>query len=304
MINSSSNQYSKYFNPHYLTRIGKFSLKVKEIVEGYISGLHKSSRHGINVEYKDHRTYNPGDDLKYLDWRLLAKTDRLYIKQFEEESNLNLNLILDVSQSMNFKYSGKMTKLEYSKFIVGAMLYLSVFQNDSAGLSLISNKVMSHYNPSKKMININNLLNELEKLKAKGDNEFKKTLIYLSEKIKNRSLVVVVSDFLHPVKNIIDGLKYLKSKKNDIILFVVNDRVEREFSFKRNIKFIDMETDEDLTLNPVSIKEQYLENMNKHYKTLDNFAHRSQIDIHYFSTEDKFEDILFNYLLKRSKIVS
>ncbi len=303
MRNIKIEKYNKYLDPHYLAKIGSFSLKVKDVVEGFISGLHKSSRHGINVEFKDHRGYNPGDDLKYIDWRLFAKTDRYYIKRFEEESNLNLNVILDISQSMKFKYNGKLTKLEYSKYIVGSLLFLSVIQNDFAGMSLVSNKVLAHYSPSKKMININNMLNELEKVNAAGVSEFKKTFIYLSEKIKNKSLVVVISDFLSSVEQIIDGLKYLKSKKNDIILFVINDQIEQDFSFKQNIKFIDLEMNDFLTLNPVSIKEEYIKNMTSHYKTLENFAVRSDIDIHYFNTSDNFEDILYNYLLKRSKYV-
>lgn len=304
MQNIQTKKYSKYFEPRYLTKIKNFSLKVKEIVEGFISGLHKSSRHGINVEFKDHRTYNAGDDLKYIDWRLFAKTDRYYIKQFDEESNLNLNIVLDISSSMKFKYEGELTKLEYSKYITGALLYLSILQNDYAGLTLISDTVMKHYSPSKKLININEMLNELEKTEAAGTSEFKKTFIYLSEKTKKKSLVIIISDFLSHVDKIIDGIKYLKSKKNDIILFIINDQIEKDFSFKQNIKFIDLEIQDDsLTLNPVSIKEEYLKNMNQHYKTLENFAHRSNIDIHYFTTSSSFEDILYNYLLKRSKYV-
>ena len=304
MQNTQSKNYSKYFDPHYLKKIGNFSLKVKEIVEGFISGLHKSSRHGINVEFKDHRSYNPGDDLKYIDWRLFAKTDRYYIKQFDEESNLNLNIILDVSRSMQFKYDGKLTKLEYSKYIAGALLYLSVLQNDYAGLSIVANKVLEHFSPSKKLVNINNMLGKLENINANGSSEFKKTFIYLSEKMKNKSLVIIISDFLRPVKSIIDGIKYLKSKKNDIILFTVYDRAEKDFSFKQNIKFIDLEANDDfLTLNPVAIKEQYIKNRTMHYKILENFAHRSNIDVHHYNTSEGFEDVLYNYLLKRSKYV-
>jgi len=296
-------RYNKYFDPKYLAKIKGFSLRVKEIVEGFISGLHKSSRHGIDVEFKDHRGYNPGDDLKYIDWRLFAKTDRFYIKQFEEESNLNLIAVLDMSRSMKFKYEGKLTKMEYAKYITGSLLFLSVLQNDYAGLSLISNKVLEYYTPSKKMVNINNMLNKLEAIEPVGESEFKKTLIYLSEKIRNKSLVVVISDFLAPVDQIIDGLKYLKSKKNDIILFAINDRIEKEFSFKQNYKFIDLEKNNFVILNPVNIKEEYLKNRTIHYKTLENFAIRSNIDIHYFDTIDSFEDVLYNYLIKRSKYV-
>jgi hypothetical protein len=139
---------------------------------------------------------------------------------------------------------------------------------------------------------------------AAGSSEFKKTFIFLSEKIKNRSLVIIISDFLRPVNSIIDGIKYLKSKKNDIILFTVNDRAEMDFAFKQNTRFIDLEAETDsMTLNPVAIKEQYIKNRNTHYKTLENFAHRSDIDVHYYSTSDPFEDVLYNYLLKRSKYV-
>ncbi|MBU1076125.1 MAG: DUF58 domain-containing protein [Spirochaetes bacterium] len=296
-------RYNKYLDPRYLSKIRKFSLRVKEIVEGFISGLHKSSRFGINVEFRDHRAYNQGDDLKYIDWRLYAKTDRYYIKRFNEESNLNLNIFLDTSSSMKFKYSGTLSKMEYSKYITGSLLYLSVIQNDYAGLTLFSNRISKTFTPSKRLVYINNVLNELEKVKPAGISEFKKTFIYLSEKIKKKSLVIIISDFLHPVEKIIEGVKFVKSKKNDVILFVINDKVELDFAFKDNIKFIDMEMNDTLTLNPLSIKEEYLNSITAHYKTLENFAKRSDIDIHYFDTTVNFEEILYNYLLKRSKYV-
>ncbi len=296
-------KYNKYLDPHYLSKIKHFSLRVKGIVEGFISGLHKSSRYGINVEFRDHRVYNPGDDLKYIDWRLFAKTDRYYIKRFNEESNLNLNVLLDISRSMKFKYSGSLNKLEYSKYIAGSLLYLSVIENDFAGLTLFSSKINQYYNPSNRLVYINNLLNELENIKPSGNSEFKKTFIYLSEKIKKKSLVVIISDFLSPIEKIIEGIKYIKSKKNDIILFVINDQVELDFSFKSNTKFIDNETNDSISLNPVAIKEEYINNMKKHYQTLGNFANRSDIDINYFNTSTNFEDILYNYLLKISKFV-
>lgn len=296
-------KYNKYLDPHYLSKIKHFHLRVKEIVEGFISGQHKSSRFGINVEFRDHRVYNQGDDLKYIDWRLYAKTDRYYIKRFNEESNLNLNIFLDISQSMKFKYSTSLSKLEYSKYIAGSLLYLSVIFNDYAGLALFSNKICQYYSMSKKLVYINNVLNELEKIKSSGKSEFKKTLITLSEKIKKKSLVIIISDFLGNVNKIIDGVKHIKSKKNDVILFVINDQIELDFSFKNNTKFIDLELNDFLILNPVSIKEEYIKNITKHYQTLENFARRSNIDIHYFNTSVSYEDILYNYLLRRSKYV-
>ncbi len=296
-----NNQYNKYFDPHYLSKIKSFPLTIKELVEGFISGYHKSNKFGINIEFKDHREYNQGDELKHIDWRLFAKTDRFYIKRFDEETNLFVNVLFDMSKSMDFKYDGKITKFEYAKYIVGSLLYLSMIQNDFVGLHLFSDKIVQSYPPGKKIIYINEILHELESLTSKGESEFKKNLIYLSQKINKRSLVVIISDFFSPLEGIIDGIKYLKSKKNDIILFVINDKAEIDFTFKSNTKFIDLETNESLTLNANTIKEVYERSLKNHFSSLNHFAHKSNLDIHYFNTVEPFNEVLYHYLLKRSK---
>lgn len=300
-----TSNYSKYFDPHYLSKIKQFSLKIKEIVDSFISGFHKSNRFGINVEFKDHREYNPGDELKYIDWRLYAKTDRYYIKRFDEETKLYIQIIFDMSKSMDFKLKGKWTKFEYSKYIVGSLLYLSTIQHDYVGLSLINNKIMKTYPFENRLFYINELLNELGTLTAKNQSEFKKNLINLSGKIRHRSLIIIISDFLSDIENIIDGIKYLKSERHDIILFVINDEIESNFTFdsKMNIKFIDLETNDFLTVNSNYIKEQYLKVYKNHYEALSNFASKSNIDICYYNTSEAFDLVLYNYLLKRSKYV-
>ncbi|MDD5067220.1 MAG: DUF58 domain-containing protein, partial [bacterium] len=280
-------RYSKYFDPAYLSRIKTFSLQVKEIVEGLLSGRHKSNRFGINVEFKDHREYNPGDELRHVDWRLWAKTDRFYIKRFDEETNLYVNVILDISKSMDFKYSGKWTKLEYAKYIAGSLLYLGLLQNDYVGLNLFSDRIDKAYPPGNRLIRINEILNELEKQAGRAGSEFRKNLIYLSEKIRKRSLVVLISDFLGDLREITDGVQYLKSKKNDIILFAVNDPCEQDFPFKTNTRFIDMENNEELTVNAGSLQEQYKERMKSHYTGLTEFVHKSNIDICFFNRSEE-----------------
>lgn len=294
-------RYSRYFDPAVLSRLKNFPLSVREIVEGFVSGTHKSNRFGINVEFKDHREYNPGDELKRVDWRLFAKTDRFYIKRFDEETNLFANIVLDVSRSMDFKHAGTLTKLEYAKTVAGSLLYLSVLENDYAGLCLFSDRVVKTYDPGNRLITVNEILLDLEDVPARGPSEFRKNLIFLSEKISKRSLVVLISDFLGDITDITDGIKYLKSKKNDIILFVINDACELDFSFKANVKFVDLETKEELFLNAGALREAYRARIGAHYRALDEFVHRSGIDIHYFSTNRFFDEVLCHYLLKRSR---
>ncbi len=296
--------YSKYFDPHYLSKIKSFPLTIKELVEGFISGYHKSNKFGINIEFKDHRAYNAGDEIRHIDWRLYAKTDKFYIKRFDEETNLFVNVLFDISKSMAFKNQGPLSKFEYSQYLAGSLLYLSLLQNDFVGLNLFSHKIVKSYNPGNKLVYVNEILNELEAIPSQGQSEFKKNLIYLSEKINKRSLVIIISDFLSDINEIIDGIKYLKSKKNDIILFVVNDQCEIDFKFKSNTKFIDLEKNDFLIMNANAIREEYIRSFQNHYKALSQFAHKSNLDIDYFNTSQSFDEILYNYLLKRSKYLS
>ncbi len=294
---------SKYLIPEKIKKVEKFPIQVRSLVEGFITGLHKSPSHGFNVEFKEHKQYYPGDDIKYLDWRVFAKTDKYYIKRYEEESNLFVNLILDCSLSMNYKSEFSLkTKYEYSKFLTGAILYLATIQGDSAGVTLFSNNIIKSYTPHNNFSYINEILLTLEKLNAKGKSKFKENFIKIAGSIKHKSLIIIISDFLGNIEDIINGIKYLKGNKNEIILFVINDKKEKEFSFKGNIKFIDIENREEISINASSIRDDYLKIFNKHYSLLKNFAVKSGIDYFSFTTDLDYSELLYKYLIWRNSL--
>ncbi len=299
------NKFNKYVIPDKIKRLEKFPIQVKTIVEGFITGTHKSPNHGFSVEFKDHKQYYPGDDLKYIDWRVLAKTDKVYIKRFEEESNLYINIFLDVSKSMDFNFSAdRVNKLEYAKYLAGALLYLSVLQKDSAGISLFSKKNIKSYLPKNSFSYVNDVLNELASVKSKGESDFKLNFINLTKNIKKKSLIIIISDFIGDISDIVEGIKYIKSKKNDIILFSINDDAEKNFPFKGNVKFIDMENSDSININSTFFKEKYRENYLKHYKLLKSFALKSNIDFFQFYTDTDFDKLLYSYLIWRNSIIS
>jgi len=294
---------SKYILPHEIAKLKNLAIKAQTIVEGIITGLHKSPHHGFNVEFKEHRQYYPGDDIKYIDWRVFAKTDKFFIKRFEEETNLFIYLLLDISNSMGFRYEkSSISKLEYSKYLTASILYLALLQNDAPGVTLFSQEIIQHFEPRSSYAYINEIIKTLENIKSTGVSEFKKNFVKLAEKIKTRSMIIIISDFLGNMDNIIEGIKYLKGKKNDIILFVINDKFEYEFPYKDNIKFIDMETNKFIILNAYYINEDYRRNFDLHYSQLKSFAFKSRVDYYRFDTSTGFGETLYNYLIKRNKI--
>jgi uncharacterized protein (DUF58 family) len=298
----NSKRTSKYLLPQYISKLKNLEIKAKTIVEGLIAGLHKSPHHGFNVEFKEHRQYFPGDDIKFIDWRVYAKTDKFFIKRYEEETNLAIYTALDSSNSMSFQFNKNISKFEYAKYLTASILYLALIQNDLPGLTIFSDKIIKFFQPRNSYSYINDILKMLENIQTSGKSDFKSNLIKLAENIKRRSLVIIISDFLLPLDNITEALNYLKSKKNDIILFIINDQAEIDFPFNENIKFIDLETAQSLNLNSYYIKETYKELFQQHYKELKSFALKSKIDICNLTTNIDLGTGLYHYLIKREKI--
>ncbi len=295
---------SIYIDPHQIAKLKNLTIKAQTIVEGMITGLHKSPHHGINVEFKEHRQYFPGDDIKHIDWRVFAKTDKFFIKRFEEETNLFIYILLDISNSMDFKYNNEnISKIEYAKYLASSIMYLALLQNDTPGVVLFSNNIVNFFEPRNSFSYINNIIKNFEKLQPSGETSFKKNLIKVAQKIKKRSLILLISDFMGDINDIIEGIKYLKGKKNDVVLFSINDEAEREFPYKDNIKFIDMETEQSIILNAHYIKDEYKRNFDNHYYMIKKFALKSRIDYFPFYTATNFGESLYSYLIKRSQIV-
>jgi len=296
-----------------LKQFDNLELLAKQVVEGFITGLHKSPFHGFSVEFAEHRLYNTGESIKHIDWKLYGRTDKLFVKRYEEETNLRSQIILDVSSSMLFPYNEKFrqTKLMFSIFSVASLIYLLRKQRDAVGLTLFSDEIEFHSQTKMSSVHsrmlygkLNALLNEEQDLnKSSRPAEL---LHLISEKIHRRSLVLIFSDMFssEEPEKLFSALQHLKHNKHDVVLFHVTD-MEHEAEFKyhnRPYKFIDMETGEVIKLNPNEIREYYQSTAGNFYENLKLKCGQYKIDFVQADVKSDFKEILLPYLLKRSKL--
>ena len=254
--------------------LNSISMKAKLVVEGYIIGQHRSPYHGFSVEFSEHRSYEPGDEVKHIDWKLYGKTNRLYVKRYEEETNLRAHLILDTSKSMSYT-SNKVSKLDYGSYLLAALSYLMISQQDAAGVVLFDEKIRSFIPPKSTPSHLNTLLNILDAPKPGNDTKIESVLHQMAERINKRGLVIIISDLLDEPKNVFKGLKHFRHRKQEVILFHILDRNELEFEFENRTKFVDMESGEEITTDPWHIKNDY-KNLTGKYNDLLNKAEKNK----------------------------
>ena len=231
----------KYLRPEIVASINNISLRARLVVEGYLTGLHKSPYHGFSVEFAEHRAYGPGDELKHLDWKLYGKTDRYYIKQYEEETNLRSYILLDVSKSMTYA-SHKISKLDYGSYLASALTYLMLNQRDAVSLTLFDEKTRGYVPPHSTQSHLNLILDKLDNLEPGNDTKIAPTLHELAEKIKKRGLVILISDLLDEPDEVLAGLKHFRHKKHEVVVFHLIDPKEKDLDFSIRTRFYDIET--------------------------------------------------------------
>ena len=291
----------KYLQPEMVARLNNMSLRARLVVEGYIIGQHKSPFHGFSVEFAEHRTYGPGDEIRHVDWKLFGKTDRYYVKQYEEETNLRSYIILDTSRSMDYK-SGNVSKLEYGNYLAAALSYLMLNQQDGVGLVLFDNKIQKFLPARSKPSQINAILAHLDNLDPGKDTNVGIVLHEMAERIKKRGLVILISDLLDEPDTIISGLKHFRHNKQEIIVFHIMDRKEMKFDFNDRTRFKDMETGELITTEPWQIRKVYQKAVQK-YKDIFRLRCREQkIDYVPLFTDNNLDLALNEYLKKRKRL--
>jgi uncharacterized protein (DUF58 family) len=281
--------------------LNSISMKAKLVVEGYIIGQHRSPYHGFSVEFSEHRSYEPGDEIKHIDWKLYGKTNRLYVKRYEEETNLRAHLILDTSKSMSYT-SNKVSKLDYGSYLLAALSYLMISQQDAAGVVLFDEKIRSFIPPKSTPSHLNTLLNVLDTPKPGNDTKIESVLHQMAERINKRGLVIIISDLLDEPKNILKGLKHFRHKKQEVILFHILDRNELEFEFENRTKFVDMESGEEITTDPWHIKNDYknlILDIQKYYR---RNCRLNKIDYVPLYTDDSLDKGLSEYFNKRQRL--
>ena len=293
-----------------IKKFGNIELLAKQMVEGFITGLHKSPYHGFSVEFAEHRLYNTGESTRHVDWKIFAKTDRLYTKRYEEETNLRCQIVIDQSSSMYYpeKTFGKM---KFSVLAGAAITYLLHKQRDAVGLHTFTDKLeietpvrSSPSHIHKLFLTMNSLL---EKEKTEKRTNVAQILHQLAEKIHRRSLVVLFSDMFDTANSgdeVLSALQHLKHNKHEVLLFHVTDhKTEFEFDFEdRPYEFIDSETKERIRLNPAAIKKEFRKRMNSEYHELYLKCAKLKIDLIEADINDSFDEVLKAYLIKRQKM--
>jgi uncharacterized protein (DUF58 family) len=303
--------------PYSLDQIHDFDnleLVAQLVVEGFITGLHKSPYHGFSVEFAEHRIYNPGESTRNVDWKLFGRTDRLYVKKFEEETNLRACLVLDTSSSMLFPYrdNRKISKLTFSAVCAAALINLLKTQRDAAGLALFSSEIHVQTGSRLTTTHLRWLFNELQKLVDPEFQPLNKTtsasdaLHQIAESIHRRSLVIIFSDLLSDEDpgEVFSALQHLRHNKHDVILFHVTDReLEQDFAFRnRPYKFIDLESGSELKLNPNEIRSSYIKSMGERIAELKLRCGQFNIDLVEADINEPFRNVLQSFLVKRSKL--
>lgn len=292
----------KLLSPDFIAKLGNIELKAKTVVEGFIVGLHKSPYHGFSVEFSEYRPYIVGDPIKEIDWRAYGRTDRLYIKKHEEETNLRCYILLDKSASMGFKTTG-LTKLEYGSYLAAALAYLMVKQKDAVGLLLFDKAVVDYLPPSATRVRLFQILSRLENLTPSGETSLTVPLDALLENLKRRSLVILISDLFDTPEQFIGSIKRVKFTKSEVIIFHILDPAETSFKYEKEAIFEDMETGKRIEAQPWLIRKEYRKRINEFVKGIEYELRESMVDYVPIDTSTPFEISLLAYLYKRERLM-
>ena len=284
-----------------VAKLNNLFLKAKFVVEGFIIGLHKSPYHGYSVEFSEHRPYTFGDEMKNIDWKLWARTDKYYVKEFEEETNLSAHILFDKSLSMGYS-SGTIKKIDYAKLLASSLSYLMIKQQDATSLNIFNETITSMIHPSAKPSHLKILISELEKLSPSGTTDISKVLHRLAESIKMKGLIILISDFYSDLEQTISGLKHLKFYGHDIIIFHLLDPKEISLDFKGRVEFIDLETGAKIITEPDFIRKEYKSSIEEYINMLNKECRKLNIDHILVNTSMDIDKLLYMYLKKRSKV--
>ena len=296
-------QSRKYLDPALLTKLANLSLVAKCAVEGFFSGLHPSPFHGFSVEYSDHREYHPGDELKFLDWKMYGRSDKLYIKQFEQETNATVYILLDNSRSMSFAGGGSVSKMDYGSFLAAALSYLMLIQCDSVSLMLFSERINKHIPPRSKRTHLNVILTSLQRNKATGQTNLADVLHTVAETTKRRGLVILISDLLDDTGDVYQGLNHLKYLKHDVLIFHTMDHQELFLNYEGLIQFEDMESHAKIRTYPQSLRDTYRESVSNFVDEINRTTGASGIDYCLLDTSEPLDRALMAFLAKRKRMM-
>lgn len=290
----------RFLSPDVLSRITSLELLARTVVEGFISGLHRSPFTGFSTEFAEYRQYMPGDDLRYLDWKLLGRTDRYYIKKYRADTNAQCHILIDASASMRYTTTG-ITKLQYAQFLGSALAYLANKQQDAVGLIAFDQEVRTHVPALSRSGHMRTIFGRLGQLEAGNETQLSKMLHQAAERITRRGIIVVMSDFYDEPEPLINALQHLRFKGNDVIVFQLLDRNEVDFEFTEPVLLEDAETEEQIHVLPDILGDGYRSTIHEHIEQLRDGCARNKIDYELLTTDKPLDHALFSFLAKRAR---
>jgi len=294
---------TKYLDPAALAKLKNLGLAARLVVEGLFSGQHRSPHRGFSVEFAEHREYTPGVDPRHLDWKILAKRDKLYVKQYEEQTNLRCYLLLDASASMNYRHQGPMTKLDYCSYLAATLAYLMMVQHDAFGLIVYGDRVRLNIPPRQGRGHLRVVLEQLENVQAQGHTNLPRTFHELAETMNRRALVIVLSDLLgndgDGAQSLLEALGHFHHKKHEVIVLQVLDQAELTFPFRDAGQIENMETGLRITSDAQAIRNHYLQQLNRYLEEIRNGSLSRNISYSLTDTNQPFDLFLGTFLTRR-----
>jgi uncharacterized protein (DUF58 family) len=292
---------AEYLRPEFVSKLKNMQLRARMVVEGFIAGLHKSPYHGFSVEFAEHRAYMPGDPLKNVDWKVYAKTDRFFVKQYEEETNLKSYLLLDVSNSMNFETTG-ITKFQYASYLAAALSFLMIQQRDAVGLVCYDDEIRTYLPPRSVHTYLNVILSQLEKSQPASRTDIGKNLHAVAERISRRGLIIVLSDMLDDPQKTLAGLRHFRHDGHEVLVFHILDPRELDFAYSGDVRFKDLESADEMPTQPWHLRKEYQKLIGEFTETLRKGCREDSIDYVLLNTQADYSEALVQYLTKRKRL--
>jgi len=295
----ASSSGAQFLDPAVLARIDNLELLARTVVDGFLTGLHRSPYLGFSMDFAEHRPYMPGDDVRRIDWRLFARTDRHYIKLFEAETNSNFAILMDVSRSMSYG-SHEVSKLDYARYLSAALAFFSNRQRDRVGLVTFDHDIVD-YVPSS-MKHMDTVLHILDRTVAGRPGSLKAPLLRITERLSRKGILVIISDFYEEPDQILESIGLLRARGHDVIVFHILDPTELEFPFEAASGFEDMETGEQIPVIPERLRADYQQLLRNHISELETRLNANRIDYKLLDTSEPLDMALFAYLAAREKL--
>ncbi len=294
-------QANRFIDPEALSRIASLELIARTVVEGFISGLHRSPHLGFSVNFAEYRNYRPGDDIRKVDWKVYGRSDRFYVKEYEGETNTRLQILLDCSRSMDYGEKG-IRKLDYGQFLAASLGYFAFKQRDAVGFISYDSDIIDYIPARSSIGHLNTVLHTIEKARPGERTDFNQTMMHVSERLKRRGIVVVISDLFDSPEKVMSGLRHLVFKGNDVIVFQILDPSELHFNFSDAAQFVDMETRAEMHVIPDYLRREYVKILSRQINDYEKECRKDRMDFALIETSKPLDRALFNYLVRREQL--